>query len=156
MRRLLSLLFLSIFMPMASAEEIKVPLVWNNQKSSGIQQVGFYQDKEKYVWALASEHFKNIDKEKRLSLGIYLNLDNDEKTGRFPGKVGYDVQFNIRLLPVQTIRLLRWETGVKSPFKLAAYQDDYILKRQGNVLYFGIKKSILANIKWAKNIPFAW
>jgi hypothetical protein len=147
MRKSLTLSFLFIFLITAGADEIKVPLVWRNPKSASIQQVGFYQDKDKYIWALSSEHFKNLEKKKRLSLGIYINLDNDKETGRFPGKAGYDVQFNIKLMPVQTIRLRRWEAEVKSPFKLAAYQDDYVMKIQGDVLYFGIKKSILAKYK---------
>lgn len=147
MIKVLTFLFFFSSLITLNAEKIKVPQVWSSPKSPGIQKIGFYQDKEKYIWALGSEHFENIDKKKSLSLGIYLNLDDDIKTGRFPGQAGYDVQFNISLLPVQTTRLLRWETGVRSSFALAAYQDDYILKRQGNVLYFGIKKSILAKYK---------
>ncbi|MFA6717305.1 MAG: glycoside hydrolase domain-containing protein [Victivallaceae bacterium] len=148
MRKLLKLGLLSALLITARpilAEEIKVPVVWNRKNDwVVIKQLGFYRDDDKYVWAVKSEIFKNIDTKKRTQVCFYLNSDNNKDTGRFSGTAGYDLQFNILLSPVRSAYFMYWPTGTKRDSAIITYPDDYLVTITDDVLYLAIKKSVLA------------
>ena len=139
--RVLCVWLLAALAPIAAAEQIKVPVVWEDADHS-IRRIGFYEDLDRYVWAVVSDHLQDVAASQRFAVGFYLNADDDVNTGRFAGDAGYDLQFNLRLKPLPGVALMHWEGDTNLP--LPAYPDDSYLTVTGNVAYLAIRKEIFA------------
>ncbi len=146
MKKLFFCIFLTVCVINSNiASGIKVPAVWSAPNSKGIEQLGFYQDGDKYIFALKNNRLATKASSGRIAAGFYINADNNIDTGRFAGDGGYDLQLNVNIYPVMKLKALIWKTGEKSPIVLPIYVDDYQISVQDNVLYLAVKKSIFRN-----------
>ena len=125
----------------AAEGNISTAVIWQRRKASPAQvsQAGFYQDKDKYVFA-----FKVKDAAKITAGGFYWNSDGDKNSGRFPGSQGVDVQFNIDMRD-KRINAVLWKD--RSHRYMTIYEDDYLLEIVGDVLYFALRKQALNQYK---------
>jgi hypothetical protein len=109
MKKFLSLLLLAAAFVL-SAAEVKVPVYYQrkgNVKDFQIAKAGYLKDKDQYVFAFEIKNLAAFVKGDS-SLALYWICDGDKNTGRYPGRQGVDLQFNLNLKR-NTLQIIRWQ-----------------------------------------------
>ena len=98
MKKFFMLLLLSCAFIAVSAAEVKVPVFYNRKNAKDLQtvNVGYLKDSDQYIFAIEIKNLAEFTKGDS-SLVIYWLSDGDKNTGRFPGRQGVDLQFNLNL-----------------------------------------------------------
>ena len=138
MKNILLLLFmLSTFV--LSALDVQVPILWQRSKmpkTFALKSAGFMHNKDMAVWALEFPNLQEKLKLPRFLISLYMNTDNNMKTGRTPGKDGNDFQLNIQVGP-KTLSAIDWR---KSRYqRIPLYDDDYLVASEGDMLYIFLR-----------------
>ncbi len=123
---------------------IPVPVCWRrteNVRPGQFRSIGFAQDESKYIFGFAGQ------KQPGGSILIYWNSDGDKMTGRFPGALGVDVQFNVNP-DEKTVRAIIWkDDSVRRQMTL--YEDDFLIEETDGVLFFVLRAEALKQIRVA-------
>ena len=99
------------------------------------------QDKSKYIFGFAGR------KQTGGSILIYWNSDGDRMTGRFPGVLGVDIQFNVN--PAErTVLATIWKDD-KERRQMTLYEDDFLIEETGGVLFFVLRAEALKQVRVA-------
>lgn len=123
---------------------IPVPVCWRrteNVRPGQFRAIGFAQDKSKYIFGFAGR------KQTGGSILIYWNSDGDRMTGRFPGVLGVDIQFNVN--PAErTVLATIWKDD-KERRQMTLYEDDFLIEETGGVLFFVLRAEALKQVRVA-------
>ena len=138
-------------------EEIKVPILFQHKASGSFKGAqilggGIFMGKDKVVWAIKLHKMKEFINAPNATMGFYSNIDNDKKTGRFPGTDGWDFQINLNLERM-TLSVTRW-FGNKKARGVPLYLDDYYMEVKGDILYFAIRKEPLKEVVFSDRPSF--
>ena len=131
---------------LSAAETLTVPVMWRNKSPKGkIQEIGVLIQPERYVCAFKIPELKNYDGKSVLGYSIYSDVDNNLKTGRFPGQSGFDLQLNVRLHQNKLIAM-KWNAGDRDPVMIPLYSDDYLLIVKDEYLYVILRREPLGGV----------
>jgi len=150
MKKFLSFLLLAAAFAL-SAAEIKVPVFYQrkgNVKDFQIAKAGYLADKDQYIFALEIKNLPEFFKGDS-SIALYWICDGDKNTGRYPGRQGVDLQFNLNLKR-NTLQVISWQDD-KVRTNLPCSAEEWGLKINGDELFLIVDSKVLANEKIMEN-----
>ena len=144
------LLMVGWTMAAVSAEEIAVPLLWQNPAAGKFQvsAMGFHRDADRIVFALKLNGLAEMLQKPRFLLGLYSNTDADLATGRTfeGGQTGWDLQVNVNMAQ-HSLQVMQWND--RKNLGLGLYVDDYLVETVGEVIYIAIRREPLERFIFA-------
>lgn len=142
-------------MCMLSGMEKNIPVVWKDPgktfRDLQTYAFGFSQNEDEYFFSFQIKSLEKMLQNDSALFSFYLDTDNNIKTGRFTGKKGWDVQFNI-IPKRQTLSSIVWEKNkVKAAHSFGAKEFKILVKPDNNLIIIAVKKVVyLKNIKIGK------
>ena len=126
-----------------SGKGIAVPVCL--ERKGMIKAAGIYRDDKKTVFGFVMPAIAPDD-----ALLLYWNSDNNINTGRFPGRLGVDIQFNFTLDKKQlkvVVHEFDKNHGKLTKRSLTVYEDDYLIEEKNGVLFIAFKNETMASVK---------
>ena len=144
------LLMVGLMVVVVSAEEIAVPMLWQNTAAGKFQvsAMGFQCDADRVVFAVKLNGLEEMLKKPRFMLGLYSNTDGDLATGRTfeGGQTGWDLQVSVNMA-LGSLNAMQWDD--RKNLGLGLYLDDYLVETVGEVIYVVIRREPLERFVFA-------
>ncbi|HPY89645.1 MAG TPA: hypothetical protein PLT23_02895, partial [Lentisphaeria bacterium] len=144
------LLTVGLMAAAVSAEEIAVPMLWQNAAAGQFQvsAMGFQCDADRIIFAVKLNGLEEMLKKPRFLMGLYSNTDGDKATGRTfeGGQTGWDLQVNVNMAQ-RSLNAVQWEE--RKSLGLGLYLDDYLVETVGEVVYVVIRREPLERFVFA-------
>lgn len=138
---------------LAGADTVQIRQIWKRKKNARPGQViraaGFFHDKEKTIFAIQIAGLEKSASAGK-SVTLYWNADNNLKSGRFPGKSGFDFQLNINL-DKKLYDFFHWNGNSRSDLVSKSRNG---IQLKGDMIIVTLQSALLDGVKLADKSAF--